>query len=151
MAGYDFATTYPDVTVPRGKVKDYLDQPAAEFMNDTTIDAMVLRSYNIVFLQTTIDVDNVVQVKDVIEAVATWHSYGGYMNSMGDNLQDTNKFEFMKKLNHYKSIAVGLGNILGVDVSGEKIRLDDYPLVFGGTGISVLKDSTYFDGAVDNV
>ena len=151
MAGFDFATTYPDATIPRAQVRKLIDDPAQAFLKDSTIDAIIVRSYNTVFLQTTIDANNLTQVRDVIEALSVFHVFGAYMNSMSDNLQDTNKFEFMNKLKHYKTIAVGLGNILGIDVTGERVSIDTQEIVAGGTGLSVYSDGTYFDGAEGNV
>lgn len=151
MAGFDFTTTYPDTAIPRRLVKNYLDQPAAEFLVDTTIDQILIRSHDTVFNQTTIDVGNLNQVKHVIEAITVWHSFGAYMNSMPEQVQETNKFEFMNKLRYYKNVAIGLGNLLGIDISGEKIKLDTTTIIAAGTGISNLKDTEHFTGAHDNV
>jgi hypothetical protein len=151
MAGLTFVQVYPDLEEARHKIQNYLDQPAQEYLKEETIDQILERSYNTVFFQTTIEVANETQIKDIIDAITVWHCYGAYINSMADNLQDSAKFEFMNKLKHYKEIAIGLGNLIGIDVKGDRIPIDSTQIVAGGVGMSVYKDTTYYEGAADNV
>ncbi len=151
MASIDFDTLFPSQDATEKIIKDYLDQPAAEFVKQVTMNTIHKRSYNTITFQIEIDAANQVQCVDVIYAITVWHVFGAYMNSMSDNLQDTNKFEFMNKLKHYRGIAEGLGNILGISVSGEKIPIDTTQIIASGVGLSVYKDTTYYDGAHDNV
>lgn len=151
MAGLTFTQVFPDLDVSRKIIRDFLDNPAEEYLKNTTIETILLRSYNTIFVQTTIDTDNQVQIIDIIYAITVWQVFGAYMNSMPEILEETNKFEFMNKLRHYKNIAIGLGNIFGIIVSGEKIKLDSTQIIASGSGISNLKDTTYFDGAHDNI
>lgn len=153
MAGKTFTDIFPtsgDIAAAIDIIRNLHDKPAEAFLSDETVEEILKRSYNIVSNQLDIVDGNLVLVKDCMYAICVWHSFGAYMNTMGDNLQDSNKFEFMNKLKHYKSIAVGLGNLLGIDISGERIPLKNNPIPTGGTGMSVFKDSEYFDGAYDN-
>lgn len=151
MASLSYDTLFPKQDATEKIIEDYLDHPAAEFVKDVTMNTIHKRSYNTVTFQIEITTDNQVQCIDVIYAITVWHVFGAYMNSMGDNLQDSNKFEFMNKLKHYKGIAVGLGNILGIDITGEKVPIDTTQIIASGLGMSVYKDTTYYDGAHDNV
>ena len=151
MAGLTYVVMYPDLDKAKIVIEDFLDKPAAEFLGDKTIEQILLRAYNTVFFQTTIDTDNQTQVTDVINAITVWQVFGAYMNSMSDNLQDTNKFEFMNKLKHYRDIARGLGNLLGIDITGERVMIDSTQIIVGGTGISNFEDYTAYEGAHDNV
>lgn len=146
MAGLEFDIVYPDVSIPRAQVRNLLDQPAEEFLKDETIDAVIKRGYNIVFSQSAISVSNLNQVKDLIEAIAVWHSYGAYVNTMGESLDGNMGDNYKGKLMHYKEIAVGLGNIFGIDISGQMIDIREN-LVIGGTGLSVYNDTDYYQGA----
>lgn len=150
MAGLTFIQLFLDLPKAILVIKDFLDKPAEEYLKESTITQILNRSYNTVFVQTTIDVGNQSQVTDVINAITVWQTFGAYMNSMPEILEETNKFEFLNKLKHYKDIAVGLGNILGIAVSGEKIKLDVTQIIASGSGISNLKDTNHFDGAHDN-
>ncbi len=151
MASIDFDTLFPSQDATEKIIKDYLDQPAAEFVKQVTMNTIHKRSYNTVTFQIEIAAANQVQCIDVIYAITVWHVYGAYMNAMSDVLQDTNKFEFMNKLKHYKGIAIGLGNVLGIDITGERVAIDDTQVIASGVGLSVYKDSFYYDGAHDNV
>ena len=148
MSGLSFTTLFPELPAAADVIRDLLDKPAQEFLEEKTITTILTRSFNTVFVQLDITTDNQTQVTDCINAVTCWHVFGAYMSSMSEASQ---KFEFMNKLKHYKTIAIGLGNLLGIDISGERITIDTTQIIAGGVGMSVYKDTTFFDGAHDNI
>ena len=108
-----------EFTLLTNDVKKLLDEPVQKYLIDTTIAAMQKRAYNIVSSQIIITSENTDIVIDCINAIAAWHSFGSYGQSISNVLQLQDLDAYRANLEHYKEIAIGCANLIGIDLEAK--------------------------------
>ena len=151
MSGLTYTNLYPNLETMRDNIRALLDEPAEEFVKDKTINLVHKRAFNTVDSQLNIVDDIRDRTIDLIDAIASWHVFGSYVNTMGDNLSNNNSnYQLHVKLKHFKEVAMGLGKLLGVDVTGEIISINNNTVIAGDVGMSNYRDIDYYDEAADS-
>lgn len=126
--------------VKEADVKKLLDQPAQKFLKIETIIAVILRAYNMIFYQIDIDATNKIVVEDAIRAIAAWHCFGAYGNSISATLQLQDIGAFRANLEHYKELAQSAAALVNVDImtEAEQTLSDALPVIkTGGSLIDI--------------
>lgn len=129
--------------VKEADVKKLLDQPAQKFLKPETIIAVILRAYNMIFYQIDIDTTNKIVVEDAIRAIAAWHCFGAYGNSISSSLQLQDIGAFRANLEHYKELAQSSAALINVDImtKAEQTLSDGLPIIkTGGSLIDIDRD-----------
>lgn len=130
--------TFDQLKLKEAKVKELLDEPAVKFLKDTTVLALLSRSYDIAFFQIDITVTNQIMVTNAIYAIAAWHGFGTYGQSISTTLQLQDIGAYKANLAHYKEIAQQLAILVGIDLAKDITPVDDDPIAVMGVGGSLL-------------
>ena len=124
--------------VKESEVKKLLDQPAQKFLKIETITAVIRRAYNMIFYQINIDTVNQTVVVDAIHAIAAWHCFGAYGNSISQALQLQDIGAFRANLEHYKELAQSAAALINVSIMTEAEQTLNDPLPILETGGSFI-------------
>lgn len=132
--------TLTQMALKESEVEKLLDEPAKKFLKTPTITAMITRAYNLIFNQITIDTVNQAIVTDAIYAIAAWHSFGTYGNSISAALSLQDIGAYRANLEHYKEVAMLFTSQINVDLSRDVAQTlsDELPIIkYGGSLIDI--------------
>lgn len=101
------------------EVKNFLEQPAQDFLADVTVTQNIERSQALV--DTVKRADAILSaVEHAVRALAVWFVYGSYVEGMSQQLGAQGISEIKTKLEHYRTVAQLFINT----VSASAISLD---------------------------
>ena len=132
--------TLTQMQLKESEVKKLLDQPAQKFLKIETITAVIVRAYNMIFYQIDITTTNQAIVTDAIYAIASWHCFGAYGNSISSSLQLQDIGAFRANLEHYKEVAQSAAALINVDImeKAKQTLSDSLPTIeTGGSFIDI--------------
>lgn len=130
--------TLSQMELKESKVKELLDQPAQKFLKIETITAVIVRAYNMIFYQIDINTANKIVVVDAIYAIAAWHCFGAYGNSISATLKLQDIGAFRANLEYYKELAKSAAALINVDIMTEAKETLSDPLSILETGGSFI-------------